>query len=46
MKLGKKVQKKLEARQKGRQRIVDDNKNNSRFNPLAYRVLGSRNLKK
>ena len=46
MKLGKKVQKKLETRQKGRQRIVGDNKNNPRFNPLAYRIPGSRNPKK
>jgi hypothetical protein len=46
MKPSKKVQKKLERRQKGHQQIIEENKNRLRFNPAAYRVPGSRNQKK
>ncbi len=43
MKPGKKMQKKLERRQRAREQIVLDNKNNSRFREEAFRVPGSRN---
>ena len=46
MKPGKKMQRKLERRQRAREKILIDNKNNSRFREEAFRVPGSRNQKR
>ncbi len=46
MKISKKVQKKLEARQRGRASIVDEGSKHKSFNPRAHRVPGSRNPQK